>query len=105
MNEQVVDLLLRLSYVLLGAALLAILAFAVVQLIRSYRSSIPTILGVIGVGLVFLVMYGTTAPAEAQAEFSTGMIQAASAGIMTSYILGLIAIIGIVVGEIWSSFR
>ncbi len=105
MNEQFVDLLLRLSYVLLGAALLAILVFAVVQLARSFRSSIPTILGVVGVGLVFLVMYGTTAPAEAQADFSTGMIQAASAGIMTTYVLGVLAVVGIIVGEIWSSLR
>jgi hypothetical protein len=50
-------------------------------------------------------MYGTTTEATAEAEFSAGMIQAASAGIMTTYALGGLAIVGIIIGELWSSFR
>ncbi len=105
MNEQVVDLMLRLSYVLIGAALLGIVIFGVLQLARSLRSSVPTIIGVVGLALIFFIMYGTTSTAEAQAEFSAGMIQTASAGLMTAYVLGGLALIGIVIGEIYSSFR
>lgn len=105
MNEQVVDLGLRLSYVLLGAAFLGILIFATIQIIRDFRSSIASILGIAGIALVFFIMYGTTNEAVAEAEFSPGMIQAASAGIMTTYALGVMAIVCIVIGEIWSSFR
>jgi hypothetical protein len=105
MNEQVVDLMLRLSYVLIGAALLGIVIFGILQLVRGFRSSIPTIIGVIGLALIFFIMYGTTSSAEAQADFSAGMIQAASAGLMTSYALAFLALIGIVIGEIYSSLR
>ena len=105
MNEQIVDLGLRLSYVMVGAAMLGILFFATIQVIRDFRSGIASIIGLIGIGLIFLIMYGNTTEATAQAEFTPGMIQAASAGIMTTYALGILAIIGIVIGEIWSSFR
>lgn len=96
---------MRLSYILLGAAILGILIFAVIHLVRNVRASIPSILGVIGIALVYFIMYGTTAEAAAQGDFTPGMIQAASAGIMSTYVLGVVAIIGIIVGEIWSSFR
>ena len=105
MNEQIADLGLRLSYIMVGVAVLGILLFATIQIIKDFRSSIASVLGVIGIGLIFFIMYGTTTEATAEAEFSAGMIQAASAGIMTTYALGGLAILGIIIGELWSSFR
>jgi len=105
MEQQVVELLLRLSYILFGVAIVGILVFSLLQLFQDFKSSLPTILGVIGIGLVFLVAYANTTAESATGEFGPGLINLASSGIMVVYFLGGLALVGIVLGEIWTSIK
>ena len=103
--EQIADTGLTISYIFFGVAIVTILVFAVIQLVRDFKSSLATIFGAVGIGLVFLIAYSTTGAASGQADFGPGLIEVASAGLFTVYALVIAAIVGIIAGEIWSAAR
>lgn len=105
MNESLVEFLLRTSYVFFAIAVAGILLFSLIQLFQNIRSSLPTLFGIAGVGLVFLVAFLNTSQESAVGDFSPELINMASAGIAAIYILGGLAIIGIIFGEIWTSIK
>ncbi len=105
METQIIEILLRSTYVLLGIAIVSILGFSILQLFRNVKGSLPSILGILGIGLIFLVAYANTGATGPRGDFGPELINLASSGIIAVYFLGGLAIIGIVLGEIWSSIK
>ncbi len=105
METGIIEFLLRTTYVLFGIAVLSILIFAFIQLFQDLKGSVPTITGIAGIGLIFLIAYANTSSAAATAGFSPELISLASAAITSVFFLGGIAIIGIILGEIWTLIK
>ncbi|PSR05504.1 MAG: hypothetical protein BRD49_04630 [Bacteroidetes bacterium SW_10_40_5] len=105
MNPALVDFLLRASYVLLGIAVLGIIVFSIFQIVQNPKQSFASIGGFIGIVIVFLIAFSSATTFANKGNLSPEMIQFAGGGLITLYLLGIIAIAGIIAGEIWTMIK
>lgn len=105
METGIIEFLLRATYVLFGIAVLSILVFSFIQLFQDIKSSLSTLIGIAGIGLIFLIAFANTSSSSATAGFSPELISLASAAITSVFFLGGLAVIGIILGEIWTLIK
>ncbi|MFC2114300.1 hypothetical protein ACFLRI_03020 [Bacteroidota bacterium] len=96
---------LILSYFLLGISILAILFFFIMQLVDNPKKTVGSLIGFALVAVIFLIAWGASSGdmtlgkvSEATSRFIGGTL-----GLTT--ILGIIALLAIVAGEIYSFFK
>lgn len=105
MNEQLVDILLRVSYVFGFIAIAGILVFTIIQMVQHFKESLPSLAGMVGLVILFLIAYSSASGVAGRGDFSEDMVKLVSGGLFTCYVLGSVSIIGIIIGEIWNSIK
>lgn len=92
------------SYVLIILGLAVILVFTAIQLSYNLRKSSMSVLGLLGIAILFLIAY-SGANEVTDAELGPQMTKLIGSGLITLYILAGFAILGIILGEIWSFIK
>lgn len=102
--EAFVSIGLYLSYVLLAVCLLAAVIMPLVKAFGDPQSLKKIGLGIGSLALVFIVSY-VISGGEARGEASENTVKLVGASLTTFYILGALAIVGIVVTEVKKVFE
>jgi hypothetical protein len=104
MSEGLVNTGIIIAYVLLGLAALAVIAFAVFQLVTNFKSARYGLIG-LGVLIVIVLISYSLSTSEAYEDAGPAVSQWVGGGIIATYILVAIAFLSAVYTEVSKYFR
>lgn len=90
------------GYILIGLALASIIVFAIMQIISNPQRSISALVGLGVLGAIFLISYLSASEVANKGDLSDSMNKMIGGGIIMLYVMGGIAIVTIIIGEIRS---
>lgn len=104
MNDLTINILLYLTYALIGVATISAIVFPVIALAGDMKKAKRALFGIGAVAVVFLLSYvvsdGTVLDSYVKYNVTTGVSKMVGAVLIMTYILGLGAIVSAIAGEI-----
>jgi uncharacterized membrane protein YozB (DUF420 family) len=104
MNDLTINILLYLTYVLIGVATIAAIVFPIITLAGDMKKAKRALLGIGAVAVVFVLSYivsdGTVLDSYIKYDVTEGVSKMVGAVLIMTYILGLGAILSAIAGEI-----
>lgn len=99
-----VDVGLFVAYILTGICILAAIGMPLVKALGDVDSLKKMGIGIGALVAVFVISYFTSS-GEAEGDYSETTVKLVGAGIVTFYILGVVAVLGIVYTEVKKAFE
>lgn len=99
--------------VLLIICIAAAVLFSIYHVFANFKSSLTGLMGLAVIIIIFLIAYSMSAAVDSEKiglllqrfDVSEGLSKAISGGILTTIIMVLLALVSIIVAEIWNIFK
>lgn len=109
MNDITINIMLIVTYVLLGIGTLGAIIFPIVNMFGDLQKAKRTLMGIGSVGVIFLLSYFMSGNEVVEAYVKYNVTETSSqligASLIMMYIMGAAAILLAVVGEIYKAFK
>lgn len=109
MNDVTINIMLIVTYVLLGVGALGAIIFPIVNMLGDLQKAKRTLLGIGSVGVVFLLSYFMSGNEVTESYLKYNVTETSSqligASLIMMYVMGAGAILLAVVGEIYKAFK
>lgn len=101
------------TFVLLIICIATVVLFSIYHIFTNFKRSLGSILGLTAVVILFFILYSMAEPAGSEKlsllmqkfDVSDSLGKAISGGLWTTIIMGGLALVSIVLAEIWNAFK
>lgn len=109
MSDLTIDILFYITYALLAAAVVGAIVFPIINLVGDPKKAKSALVGTGSVLALFFVSYflssGEVLESYVKYNISSGISKTIGATLLMTYILGALAILSAIVGEIYKAFK
>lgn len=109
MSDLTINILLYLTYALIGVATVAAIIFPILTVVGDARKAKKTLIGIGSVAVVFVLSYaisdGTVLDSYLKYNVTEGVSKMVGAVLIMTYILGIGAIVSAIAGEVLKAIK